>query len=373
VRATLQLWLLAASGLTVLPHGSFAINHTHIAAVSNLSQAVMDAVGRQRWFFTHASVGGNIVEGMHTLQAGRPTRYKLSIYNWPGADGSYHGGVATTGSFGGANYRAATAPSSTSSGMIYECYRENPPWQNKFACFSNSFSMSGWGNGKVDFAMDKLCWIDPDANSTTYVACMSRLEQMYPAVRMVYVTIPLTGLHDSENNLRNNYNRAIRAFCTLHSNLLYDVADIQAWAPNGVQQTYVSGGVTNQKLYSGYASDPGGGDWHLNSAGQERLALGWYALAASAVTNTAVPLVFRAVALTDNVILRWSDPTASGVTNACVHIRSATNDYPANTAAGVSVYTGTNRMHEDAGLISGQAYYYSVWISNDGANFTNPP
>jgi hypothetical protein len=338
------------------------INHSHVGTVTNLPQGTMDSIGRQRWFFSHASVGGNLIEGMQSLHGSHASRYQLNPYN-----------IGTAGTFGGSDYRAAAAPSSSSTGRIYECYRENPPWQNKLVCFSNSLARSGWGTGKVDFVMDKFCWIDQEANANTYLTSLSRLEQMFTGVHFVYITMPLTGLSDGENDLRNAYNRTVRNYCALNGKLLFDLADMQAWTPGGVQQTYISGGVTNQRLYSGYAVNPAAGDWHMNAAGQQRLALGWYAVAASMASNFPTPLTFRAVALTNNVILRWSNPTNSGASTRYVHIRYATNAYPNTTSDGTSTYTGTNLSHEHTGLTPGQAYYYSIWISNDGVNYTNPP
>ncbi len=42
------------------------VDHRHVDGVTALPQAVMDAVGQQRWLFTHASVGGNMVAGLTT-------------------------------------------------------------------------------------------------------------------------------------------------------------------------------------------------------------------------------------------------------------------------------------------------------------------
>ena len=50
-----------------------------------LPQCVMDAVGQQRWFFAHASVGGNLLEGLADLHADQPLRYPL-VAGWVGFD-----------------------------------------------------------------------------------------------------------------------------------------------------------------------------------------------------------------------------------------------------------------------------------------------
>ena len=348
--------LLAGDGLAV------TINHSHIAGVTNYPLTVMSQVATQKWLFTHASVGGNIVDGLSTLHAGNSSRYPLSP-----------SGIDTAGSYGGSDYRAENAPASTTAGTVYECARGNPSWQNKVLCFSNSLVRAGWGSNKVHFAMDKFCWIDPDAGSTKYLQTLSGLEQRFTNMNIVYTTIPLTGLQDEENDSRNTYNRAVRTYCLSNGKWLYDVADIEAWSPQNVQQTYVSGVQTNQRMYSGYAVDSGSGDWHLNSAGQQRLALGWYAVAATAVnTNIVKAFSFKAVALTNSVVLRWPDPTQCGLSNRTVHVRCAADAYPTSTTHGIEVYTGMTNVFEHGGLTPGQIYYYTIWGSHDGVTFIEP-
>ena len=263
--------------------GGVTIDHSSIPVATNAPQAVMVKVGMLRWFFTHASVGGNMTTGMNVLRQSDTNRYRLVIYNYDGdnSDSAYHGGVATAGSEGGDDYRAANPPA-TSNGTIYECMRGNPTWDNKVVCFSNSLAVSGWRFPRVNVAMDKFCWIDPDANPATYCASMNALEGRFPETLLVYATMPLTTeTAGSENDSRNAFNRYVRSYCQTNGKWLLDVADVVAWTTNGVQSTYVSGAVTNQRMVSTYALDAGGGDFHLNATGRRQTALAWYALAAS--------------------------------------------------------------------------------------------
>jgi hypothetical protein len=82
---------------------------------------------------------------------------------------------------------------------------------------------------------------------------------------------------------------------------------------------------------------------------------------------------FSAFAQTNSVILRWPDPRNSGMGSKTVHIRSENSDYPSNTAQGSQVYQGDAITYEHSGLTPGQPYFYTIWLSHDGANFTNPP
>ncbi len=256
------------------------IGFSSVASATNLPAAVIAKIRSLRWLFTHASVGGNIITGMNVLHTGDPARYPLAIYNYDGqnGDGDYHGAVATAGTEGGSDYRAASSPSATSNGVIYECMRGNPDWGNKLTCFSNSVVQSGWRFPKVNVAMDKFCWIDPYADPIQYCATLSNLEGRYPQTLIVYMTIPLTTeTAGSENDDRNAFNKEVRSYCLANGKWMLDIADLQAWTTAGVQQTYLSSGVTNQQMYASYAVSAG--DFHLNLAGRRQAALGWYALA----------------------------------------------------------------------------------------------
>jgi hypothetical protein len=276
-------WVVAVaclSGLAGLPARGATINHANFSDCTNTALSVMSKVGQLRWFFTHASVGGNIITGMNVLHESDTNRYRLTIYNYDGNnnDDSYHGGVATADS--GPNYRASASPALTANGIVYECNRGNPDWDNKLVCFSNSVIVSGWRFPKINVAMDKFCWIDPDADSTNYCTLISQLEIRYPETLFIYLTMPLSGDDSGHNDKRNSFNRYVRSFCSSNNRHLLDVADLEAWNLAGVQQTYLSGGVTNQKMSFDYSMDTGG-DWHLNVTGRRRMALAWYSLAAA--------------------------------------------------------------------------------------------
>jgi hypothetical protein len=237
------------------------IDHADIAGVVTLPQAVMDAIGQQKWFFTHASVGGNMLSGMSDLHTADSLRYQLT---------------STSAGYDSGGQRAPAPPVPTLPGKIYESSRGNPGWSAKFTIFDNSVRVSGWHDGAVGIAMDKLCYIDQDADAGDYLDSMQALEDSYPGTVFVYTTMPLTDDSDSSNVLRNQYNALVRQYARDHDKYLFDIADIEAHDPGGVPQTFQSGGQTYQKLYSGYTSDGG----HLNTTGRQRVAMGWYAMAA---------------------------------------------------------------------------------------------
>lgn len=81
----------------------------------------------------------------------------------------------------------------------------------------------------------------------------------------------------------------------------------------------------------------------------------------------------KAVALTNSVMLRWSDPILCGLSNATCTIRYHLENYPSGIEDGLEVYRGTNTVCEHTELTPGQPYYYTIWVSHDGTNFIEPP
>lgn len=85
------------------------------------------------------------------------------------------------------------------------------------------------------------------------------------------------------------------------------------------------------------------------------------------------PFWFDAFALTNNVYLRWSNPTNSGVRTPHVLIHHAATNYPANPTDGSLTYEGSAQFYEHSGLTPQEIYYYTIWVSNDGTNWVVPP
>jgi hypothetical protein len=72
---------------------------------------------------------------------------------------------------------------------------------------------------------------DP-ADITTYLNLMNQLEADYPAVTFVYMTGHLAGSGTAGD--LNQRNEQIRSFCRTNNKVLFDFADIESYAPNGL-------------------------------------------------------------------------------------------------------------------------------------------
>ena len=82
---------------------------------------------------------------------------------------------------------------------------------------------------------------------------------------------------------------------------------------------------------------------------------------------------FQATALTNNVYLRWINPTNIGMQSSQVLIHASDSMYPATTSDGSELYRGTNQVFHHTGLNPGQPTYYSIWVTHDGTNWFAPP
>ena len=68
----------------------------------------MDQIAQFKWYFEHASVGGNMMDGIADLNTGNPTKYRV-----------VHAGAG------------ATPPGATSTGVINDYDRGNPGWRRR--------------------------------------------------------------------------------------------------------------------------------------------------------------------------------------------------------------------------------------------------
>lgn len=202
-------------------------DHTTVDA-SAIPAADREAARALRMSFSHASVGGNIWEGLAALA----TDEAFAFPNWT------------------------------------ENPRGNPGWAAKITDFEAWVADHSDQN---DVFQNKFCYIDQDADFATYRDSMVSLEATYPTKTFVWWTMPLetTG---ANNALRAAFNQAVRAYCAEHDRPLYDIADVESHTVDGTAVTE-SG---NEALDPAQSSDGG----HLNELGAARAAAAQWALMA---------------------------------------------------------------------------------------------
>ena len=127
--------------------------------------------------------------------------------------------------------------------------------------------------------MNKFCWIDENADWTVYRDSMLALEAAHTGTNFVYMTMPLNTGSGADNVLRNQFNTSLRTWAATNNKTLFDIADIETYGASGQATTFTYGGTEYLRLSTDWASDEG----HLNAAGQDRVARGFYALAAETV------------------------------------------------------------------------------------------
>jgi hypothetical protein len=227
-----------------------------------------ERAAKLKWYFAHASVGANIVDGLNDLT-------------------KKNGGAAYTYT---TFFCEKTPPANLKSGTICEHNRGNPGWKAKFDQFEECVS-NGWHFPKVDVVMNKLCYIDQFASFKYYIRSMTNLEAAFPDTVFVYMTMPLTTAEDLDNGLRNGFNDRVRTWTKENGRVLFDIADIEARDSNGQMCTFVRKGKNCQKLCGEYTGDGG----HLNETGRQLVAKGFYALEAVLEHRTAKGATEQAV------------------------------------------------------------------------------
>lgn len=219
-------------------------------------------------FFGHQSVGRNILEGAPAVYAAAGLQAP-DIVESPSAP----------------NVEAAFA---------HAYIGQNGDPVGKFSDFAQMVR-SGYGEW-ARVALMKLCYrdveqgIDVESVFAEYKATMSQLEEEFPEVTFLHLTVPLTTEPDlrtklkvalgrgtalekkdnrANNVTREQYNALIRAEYG-GTGRMVDVAAMESTKPDG---TRISGEVDGSPYFAlndGYASDPG----HLNDAGAHVAAAG---------------------------------------------------------------------------------------------------
>jgi hypothetical protein len=237
-------------------------------------RADLTALQGVRVFFAHQSVGGNILHGLASLarQAGIALRIDP-------AD------------------QIADAP-----GIAQGMAGRNGHPDSKIQYFADAMARLEPRLPRV--ALMKFCYVDftPSTNSDTlfqnYEDGIRSLQQKYPAVTFVHVTVPLTTRpssvkdtvkrlmgrpvrKDEANARRAAFNRRLRE--TFERQPIFDLARIESTRPDGTLESFTSrDGIAAAALYPGYTSDGG----HLNELGQQLAAAEFaHVVAAAARSN----------------------------------------------------------------------------------------
>lgn len=236
--------------------GGLIVGYTNVQAVGTYPQALMDRIAKFRFFFAHASVGKNMIQGLADLHQINPDYFRLKP-------------VAAE----------ATPPGATEPGNVYEFARGNPGWQAKVDDFAG-YVKDGWHHPKADIILNKFCFIDQAADVDYYIRSMAELEAAFPDTIVVYMTMPLTTGTNRDAYQRHAFNERLREWIRSNNRVLFDIADIEAHDPDGAAQTFERQGQVCQRLSRSYTED----DAHLDDTagvGRRHVAKGFYALAAA--------------------------------------------------------------------------------------------
>lgn len=230
---------------------STSIDRTNFDQIEKAGPESLQKLAKMRVFFAHASVGGNIVQGLQALNQSDPSRYPLKVT------------------------QAGGAPSGPgAAGGFYELDRGNPGQAAKITQFAEAVN-SGWSSPNVDVVINKFCYIDPDADFAAYTSSMVKLEKDHPGTIVIFTTIPICA--DQSNDQREEFNEKLREWAKTNHKLLLDIADIEAGQADRSARTYPSQGRQVRQMVQDYTSDGG----HLNEAGSKRVAEGLYSLLVS--------------------------------------------------------------------------------------------
>ncbi|MEP7022222.1 MAG: hypothetical protein ABJB47_00080 [Actinomycetota bacterium] len=235
------------------------------SVASGITADDLAKVSRTKVFFGHQSVGMNVLDGV------------------PGVFAA-HGMGAPAIEQGG------TGPGTDAGFVDHAFIGENEKPELKIADFDAKMR-SGIGQ-QADVAVMKLCYIDimrdTDINAlfATYRETIAGLEQAFPTVAFVHVTVPLmteqgqlsklksrlTGSSrggPAENVTRERLNALIRR--EYGDGHLFDLAAAESTAPDASRATGTYQGQQYYRLYDGYATDSG----HLNAEGAMVAATAW--------------------------------------------------------------------------------------------------
>jgi hypothetical protein len=258
-----HLWLSAVLLLGVsISFGSTATSGNEKESSMKTTQFAADlAVVRQgRILFSHHSVGANVIMGIQRLDAENP---------------------------GGGHIRVTSLEeAATSKGPMLIHFSGGQNGEPKTKIDSFAATIRGETRLKPDLAFMKFCYVDFNPRTDVddlfgyYRRTLEALKQEHPEIRFAHVTVPVTRWptelkwrifrligkevwEEAANVKRAEFNRRLKE--SFGSDPVFDLAQLEAKAPDGRVTTFEQGGQSYLSLYPGYTEDGG----HLNTVGQQ--------------------------------------------------------------------------------------------------------
>lgn len=208
---------------------------------------------RYRVFFGHQSVGENLIQGLRCMGNRVPI--------------------------------VDTFPNSEDYGLWHNRLGQNARPESKLQDFADKLK-DGTGTW-CEMALMKLCYVDITARTDVeqlwkqYEKTMSAIRAQVPKLKLLHVTVPLNRTHTGlkgflismlrpqprmDNNLaRERFNNRLR---DRYNGLVFDLARLEATAPDGRLCTVIHQGSRVPSLCSSYTHDGG----HLNASGRDHIA-----------------------------------------------------------------------------------------------------
>jgi hypothetical protein len=252
------LMLVSTVAAIAFPGCSDKYTHNQTTMIEPINKSDLQRVAGLRILFAHQSVGGNILDGVHTLAADKAVALQVTEAAdlAPSTPGMFHFQIGTNG---------------------------NP--EGKISDFQAVFHDK---SPNLDIAMLKLCYIDFNAKTDSaaiakrYIHTIESLQARYPQTKFVAVTTPLTTVQTgpkawikkilgktpagvADNAARYAFNEGLRAH--FPTDRLFDVAKIEANA-DGAADEFEYLGQRIEVLSPSITSDGG----HLNAKGQRIVA-----------------------------------------------------------------------------------------------------
>jgi hypothetical protein len=219
------------------------------------------AVVRQgRILFSHHSVGANIIMGIKRIDAEIAGESHIRL--------------------------ASLAEAATSRGPMLIDFTGGRNGEPKTKIDAFAAAIRGESQLIPDLAFMKFCYVDFNPRTDVddlfgyYRKTVEALKREHPEIRFAHVTVPLTTWptelkwkifrligkevwEDATNVKRAEFNRRLKE--SFGTDLVFDLASIEATSPDGRLTTFEQDGRSYLSLYPGYTEDGG----HLNMAGQQ--------------------------------------------------------------------------------------------------------
>ncbi len=201
---------------------AIVIDHNSVNQFNQIPDRYVLLASRLKSLFIHASIGGQIHYALRCLGGDLPSNPFCQPRSNPKYN--YNQWIFISHNNGGCLGKLSDLVAAVQANPNYDVYHQKYCYFEGLDTLNSNCCGSPYNQAITE------------SRFQTFIQTMNELEQRYPDKRFIWWTIPYA--RNRYDVCANRFNSLLRDYAKSHGKLLFDIADIETYRPDGIRYTY---------------------------------------------------------------------------------------------------------------------------------------